>query len=182
MGHGARASAMPKHTHQAHLGCYSCHDILALFDASTHSSLPHFTANTPKVCDTLCPRRDVCIVIRPGLVPAMAVEQLASVLRQPQGYVDFPLLFPSLLHFHNPDIRYILSIESTHPLHLHIPNHTPNTTGTFSVSYHTNSVTSSPSSEIYRLWGLRMINAPSAAKQCFSLVSLFISTHAFLIR
>lgn len=41
------------------------------------------------------------------------------------GCVHFPLLFPSLPHFHNPDICYLSSLESTHLLCLHIPNPTP---------------------------------------------------------
>ena len=52
-----------------------------------------------------------------ALAAAMAVDQLASVLQHAQGYVAFPL-FPSLLHFHDPNICYLPSLESTHPLHL----------------------------------------------------------------
>ena len=38
-----------------------------------------------------------------SITAAMAIEQLAAVLQHPQGCVHFLPIFPSLLHFHNPN-------------------------------------------------------------------------------
>ena len=114
----------------------------------------------------------MCTVTRPGLAPiaaATAVELLASVLQHPQGYV--PPFLTLLFRWLTPS-SFLLISGYTRLLHLQTKtspalNPTPNKAGASSVSYHTNSADSWPSSAIYCLRGLRMISVLDVAKRYF---------------
>ena len=117
----------------------------------------------------------MCTVTPPGfsyIAAAMAVEQLASVFQHRHGY-NFP---SALLH---PPISMTVTYVTIHPPPRSTsptPNPMPNTTGAWLVSYCTNCAAYSPSSAIYRLQVLRMINLLSAAGRCLYLVFPFILT------